>query len=241
MKTKFEFFWALAYEKTKTKHDLPPLLSRILCSSLLFVDDLFSVCFQERLRISFSRYFSLDIFAFLSPCSAYFGACSNFLARFSRLALRRLPVSFFGRSVSFYPADMYFHSKSSFHELEFKQFPSFDKALALPVLLLCKLIRNCKILRITVQLKPRQFDFPIKTRVANYLITQLHIYQPLWSPRVMPNRVPAVCCTKARHASMRTSLSSCWCLLAHATGVSKLCKQSSLRIIFFLALPLCNS
>ena len=184
MKKKFEFFWALAYEKTKIKHDLPPLLSRILCSSLLFVDDLFSVCFQERLRISFSRYFSLDIcllpflfsFAFLSPCSAYFGAFSNFLARFSRLALRRLPISFFDRSVSFYPADMYFHSKSSFHELEFKQFPPFDKALALPVFLLCELIRNCKILGITVQLKPRQFDFPLKTRVANYLITQLHIY-----------------------------------------------------------------
>ena len=42
VKKKFEFFWALAYEKTKTKHDLPPLLSRFLCSSLLFVDDLFS-------------------------------------------------------------------------------------------------------------------------------------------------------------------------------------------------------
>ena len=71
MKKKFEFFWALAYEKTKIKHDLPPLLSRILCSSLLFVDDLFSVCFQERLRISFSRYFSLDIclFTFAFSCS----------------------------------------------------------------------------------------------------------------------------------------------------------------------------
>ena len=71
MKTNFEFFWALAYEKTKTKHDLPPLLSRILCSSLLFVDDLFSVCFQERLRISISRYFPLDIclFTFAFSCS----------------------------------------------------------------------------------------------------------------------------------------------------------------------------
>ena len=71
MKKKFEFFWALAYEKTKMKHDLPPLLSRILCSSLLFVDDLFSVCFKEQLRISFSHYFSLDIclFTFAFSCS----------------------------------------------------------------------------------------------------------------------------------------------------------------------------
>ena len=71
MKKRFEFFWALAYKKTKIKHDLPPLLSRILCSLLLFVDDLFSVCFQERLRISFSRYFSLDIclFTFAFSCS----------------------------------------------------------------------------------------------------------------------------------------------------------------------------
>ena len=36
-------FWALALEKTKIRHDLPPRLSRMLCSSLLFVDDLFSV------------------------------------------------------------------------------------------------------------------------------------------------------------------------------------------------------
>ena len=177
MKKRLEFFWALAYEKTKLRHDLPPLLSRILCSLLVFVDDLFPVCFQERLRISFSRYFSLDIcsytyafFRSLRVPLAFF----NFLAQFSRLALRYVMVGFFSRSVSFYP--VYFHSKPSFHELELKQFPPFDKAIALPVLLLCELIRNCKILRTTVQLKPRQFYFPLKTRVANYMLTQLHIY-----------------------------------------------------------------
>ena len=31
-----------------------------------------------------------------------------------------------------------------------------------------------------------------KTRVANYLLTLLHIYKPTWSPRAMPNRVSAV-------------------------------------------------
>ena len=74
---RFEFFRALALEKTQIGHDLPPRFSRILCSSLLFADDLFSVCFQERLCISFSpccfRYspFYLCLlllsFAFLSP------------------------------------------------------------------------------------------------------------------------------------------------------------------------------
>ena len=44
---RFEFFWALAKAKTQIRRDLPPLLSQILCASLLFVDDPFSVCFLE--------------------------------------------------------------------------------------------------------------------------------------------------------------------------------------------------
>ena len=66
----FKFFWALALEKTQIWHDLPPGLSRILCSSL-FVDDLFSVCFQEGLCISFSLCSSLDIclFIYVFSCS----------------------------------------------------------------------------------------------------------------------------------------------------------------------------
>ena len=67
-----------------------------------------------------------------------------------------------GRSVFFFSA--YFHSK-----------PSLHKALALLVLLLCEFIRNYRILRITVQLQPHQLDFQLKTRVANYLLTRLHI------------------------------------------------------------------
>ena len=65
-------------------------------------------------------------FVFLSPYSAYFGVLCNFLARFSGLALRRLLVAFFGRSVSLYPA--YFQLKPSLHELELWQFPPVDKA-----------------------------------------------------------------------------------------------------------------
>ena len=45
--------WALALEETQIRHYLPPRLSRILCSSLLFVDDLL-VCFQECLLTSTS-------------------------------------------------------------------------------------------------------------------------------------------------------------------------------------------
>ena len=68
---RFAFFWASALEKTQIRHDLPPRLSRILFSSFLFVDDLFSVCFQERLCISFSRCSSLDIclFTYVFSCS----------------------------------------------------------------------------------------------------------------------------------------------------------------------------
>ena len=68
---RFEFFWTLALEKTQIRHDLPPRLCRILCSSLLFVDDLLSVCFQERLCISFTRCSSLDIclFTYVFSCS----------------------------------------------------------------------------------------------------------------------------------------------------------------------------
>ena len=40
---RFEFFWDSALERTQIRRDLPLLLSRILCASLLFVDDPFSV------------------------------------------------------------------------------------------------------------------------------------------------------------------------------------------------------
>ena len=123
---RFEFFWALALEKTQLRHDLPPGLSRILCSSFLFVDDLYSVCFRERLCISLSRYSSLDIYLF-----TYVFSCS--LSRFFHRILLILVSSltflrvfldalylfscfFFGRSVSFFSS--YFHSKPSLHKLE---------------------------------------------------------------------------------------------------------------------------
>ena len=66
------------------------------------------------LALLFARYspfyscLFLFSFAFLSLYSAYFSVLSNFLARFSRLALHLLLLAFLGRSASFFPA--YFHS-----------------------------------------------------------------------------------------------------------------------------------
>ena len=79
---RFAFFWASALEKTQIRYDLPPRLSQILFSSFLFNDDLFSVCFQERLCISFWRCSSLDIFLFI-----YVFSCS-----LSRSFHRILPI-----------------------------------------------------------------------------------------------------------------------------------------------------
>ena len=64
-------------------------------------------------------------FAFLSPYSAYFSVLSNFLARFSQLALRLLLLAFFGRSVSFFPA--YFLSKPFLHKLNSNKFLRLTK------------------------------------------------------------------------------------------------------------------
>ena len=87
---RFAFFWASALEKTQIRHDLPPRLSRILFSSFLFVDDLFSVCFQERLCISFWRCSSLDICLFI-----YVFSCS-----LSRSFRRILPIVVSSQTIS---------------------------------------------------------------------------------------------------------------------------------------------
>ena len=112
---RFEFFWALAWEKTQIRHHLPPFLSRNLCGSLLCSWPLFSL-FSAALCISFSRCSSLDIRLFTYAFSFFSELLSPFLARFSWLAWRLLPLAFFGCSVSFFPA--YFHSKPSLHKLE---------------------------------------------------------------------------------------------------------------------------
>ena len=95
-------FCALALEKTQIRHDLPPRLSRIFCSPLLFVDDLFSVCFQERFCTSFSLCSSPDIrlFSYVFSCSLSrsFHRILNILASsltFLRVFLDSLYVLYF--------------------------------------------------------------------------------------------------------------------------------------------------
>ena len=89
----------------------------------LLIDDLFSVCFQARLCMSFSRCSSLDIrlFTCVFSCSlslsAYFGVLSNFLARFSRLTLRLLPIVFFFVFFFFWSLCLFLHNLFSLKTL----------------------------------------------------------------------------------------------------------------------------
>ena len=115
-KKKFEFFRALAREKTQIRHDLPPFLASLSYWPLFSLFSGATLCFL--LSLLFARYPPFYLcpllfsFAFLSPYSANFGVLSNFLARFSGLALRHLLVAFFGRSVSSYPIFSLFSLKT---------------------------------------------------------------------------------------------------------------------------------
>ena len=85
---RFKFFWAVAWEKTTFVVRFSLLMTTfqsVFWSSLYFL-----------LTLLFARYSPLYVslllfsFAFPSPHFAYFSFLSNFLARFSRLALRLL-------------------------------------------------------------------------------------------------------------------------------------------------------
>ena len=85
---RFKFFWALVWEKTTFVVRFSLLMTTfqsVFWSSLYFL-----------LTLLFARYSPLYVslflfsFAFPSPHFAYFSFLSNFLARFSRLALRLL-------------------------------------------------------------------------------------------------------------------------------------------------------
>ena len=142
------------------------------------------IMFFEALRISLSRYSSLDIrlytsaffsfsSAFLSPYFAYFGVLCNFLARFSRLALRLLLFAFFGSSVSFFPA--YFTHSSLYRN-------SNRNNLRLTKLQLCQYccfaswLKIFEILRVTVQTTSSPVWF-LAQNAGGKLLTQIvHIY-----------------------------------------------------------------
>ena len=83
----------------------------------------------------------------------------------------------------------------------------YDNFLRLKRLLLCQyyyFTRNCKILKITVQLQPHHFDFQLKTRVANYLLALVQCL---------------TVCPRYGHSSMRTSLSYAGVPGAHLWGI----------------------
>ena len=100
-------------------------------------------------------------YAFFSPYSAYFSVLSDFLPRFLDLLYNSyFLLSLVALSLSFRPI---------FTQNPFSTNLDYDNFLRLTKLQLCRyllfeLIQNCKILRITVQLQPHQFGFPLKTR-----------------------------------------------------------------------------
>ena len=108
---------------------------------------------------------------------------------FFRVFLDSLYVFYFllfwvARSLSFHPiftqnplsTNLNYNNNCCYDYNNFLLLTKYKKYLALRVLLLSELIRYCKILIIAVQLQPHQFDFPLKTWFANYLLTRLHIF-----------------------------------------------------------------
>ena len=126
---------------------------------------LFSRSFRRILFFSFSFFF-------------VFGVLFNFLDYFSPIALRLLLLFAFlvAQSLSFHPIFTQNPLSTNLNYNNSLPLSKYKKYLALRVLLLRELIRYCKIQIITIQLQPHQYDFPLKTRVANYLLTRLHIF-----------------------------------------------------------------
>ena len=133
----------------------------------------------------FTYVISCSLFAFLSPYSVFlffffffvFGVLFNFLDYFSPIALRLLLLFAFlvAQSLSFHPIFTQNPLSTNLNYNNSLPLSKYKKYLALRVLLLSELIRYCKIQIITIQLQPHQYDFPLKMRVANYLLTRLHI------------------------------------------------------------------
>ena len=208
-KKRFKFFWALAWDKTQVRHDLFPLRSRILCSSLLFVDNLFSVCFSGALCISFSRCSLLDIrlFTYTFYCSLWRSSrrilpiLASFLT-FFRVFLDSLYAFYFllslvALSLSFQP--IFTHNPFSTN-LNYNKF-------------LCRYFCFASWLEIAKYWE-FLFNFNLTSLISLKRGLQVICLRGLTSTnsRAMPNHVPAVRHVVPRHSSMRTSLSS--------TGVS---------------------
>ena len=134
----------------------------------------FYLChFLFSFRVPFAVFcFFLFLFLFV------FGVLFNFLDYFSPIALRLLLLFAFlvAQSLSFHPNFTQNPLSTNLNYSNSLPLSKYKKYLALRVLLLSELIRYCKIQIITIQLQPHQYDFPLKTRVANYLLTRLHIF-----------------------------------------------------------------
>ena len=128
--------------------------------------------------VLFSRSFRRILFFSFSFFFFVFGVLFNFLDYFSPIALRLLLLFAFlvAQSLSFHPIFTQNPLSTNLNYNNSLPLSKYKKYLALRVLLLSELIRYCKILRITIQLQPHQYDFPLKTRIANYLLTRLHIF-----------------------------------------------------------------
>ena len=128
--------------------------------------------------VLFSRSFRRILFFCFSFFFFVFGVLFNFLDYFSPIALRLLLLFAFlvAQSLSFHPIFTQNPLSTNLNYNNSLPLSKYKKYLALRVLLLSELIIYCKILRITIQLQPHQYDFPLKTRVANYLLTRFHIF-----------------------------------------------------------------
>ena len=125
---------------------------------------------------SFRVPFAVFFFSFPFPVF-FFYVLFNFLERFPQsLYVFYFLLFLVAQSLSFHPIFTQNPLSTILNYNNSLVLSKYKKYLALRVLLLSELIRYCKILIITIQLQPHQFDFPLKTRVANYLLTRLHIF-----------------------------------------------------------------
>ena len=131
----FEFFWALALEKTQIRHNLPvpssfsdPMKFASLCwwslpnlfsgASLYFLLALLLARYSPFLLMSFLVFFRVPLAVFCV------GVLSNFQARFSRLVLRLLLVFLVALPISFHPI---FTQNPLSTNLNYKNFFPFTK------------------------------------------------------------------------------------------------------------------
>ena len=135
---KIRIFLGLGVRENLDKTRPTFLFSRLLCSLLLFVDDLslFSgASLYFLLALLFARYspfylcLFLFSFAYLSPYSAYCSIVSNFLARFPRFALPLLLLAVLvALPLSFQPIFIQNHLSTNLNYSNFPRLKSFSFA-----------------------------------------------------------------------------------------------------------------